>query len=47
LKDFDFSNISHKSVIDLTKLLSKYHKQNHPSIPLGHFGIIDYGFGTQ
>jgi len=47
LKDFDFSNISHKSVTNLTKLLSKYHKQNHPSIHLGHFGIIDYGFGRQ
>jgi hypothetical protein len=47
LKDFDFSNISYKSITDLTKLVSKYHKQNHPSIHLGHFGIIDYGFGRQ
>jgi hypothetical protein len=47
LKDFDFTNIAHKSVTDLTELFGDYRKKEHSFIYLGHFGINDYGFGRQ
>ncbi len=47
LKGFDFNKIAYKSVTDLTKLFSEYYKRDHIFIYLGHFGIIDYGFGRQ
>jgi hypothetical protein len=45
LKDFEFTNIAHKAVTDLTNLFADYRKKDHSFIYLGHFGIIDYGFG--
>jgi hypothetical protein len=46
MRNFDFTNVTHKAVTVLVKLFVDYRNKDHPPpFRVGKFGIINYGLG--
>jgi hypothetical protein len=45
VRNFNFTNVTHKAVTDLMKLFVDYRKKDHPPLRVDKFGAINYGLG--